>query len=160
MTFVAVFQVVNELAAGLQVGLILWPLNAVNFYAVFSLPRPGKIVIELHPEPGFGAAAEGFRQSDRHFRRNPAFAADKVVEHLTRYAKHPGSLSYCQAQRLKAVMANCLTWVRGVLHRHCELLLACQTMPYWSPKTGLGTRAAPLALHARATEFNHHATHK
>ncbi len=69
------------------VNKIVWPLHPLNLNPVLALPRLGKIIIELHLEPGFRTASEGFGKPDRHFRRNPALAVHKVVERLTGHAK-------------------------------------------------------------------------
>ena len=107
----------SRIGRRLQVGLIVWPLYPLNLNPVLVLPRLGKIVIELHPEPGFRTASEGFEKPDRHFRRNPALTVNKVVERLAGYTKRFCTFGYGQSQRLKAIITNALARVRRVFHR-------------------------------------------
>src|ERR1700687_6162460 len=80
--------------------------NPPHFEAPLTLHCLAQVIVHLHGEPQFRAAAKGFVQADRHLRRDTALAVDEIVERLPRHAEHLGSFGYTQAKRFEAIVAH------------------------------------------------------
>jgi hypothetical protein len=83
----------------------------------FVLAGLREVVGHLQPQPHFRAAAECLVETDRHFRRNAAFAVDQIVEGLPRHAQCLCGLGDRQAERLYAIVPSILSALDAVSYR-------------------------------------------
>jgi len=98
--------------------------NPFDLDVLGFLFRQSQVVLHLHPEPHFGAAAEGFGKPDGHLRGNNGLAIHKIVESLPGCSHGAGGVGYRNPQRLNTLLAYNAARMRRVLHaRHGSSLM-------------------------------------
>jgi hypothetical protein len=58
------------------------PAVPANSNFVFGFERLSKVVVGLHAKPSMRGTAEGFRESDCHFRADAGAMVDEIVQRL------------------------------------------------------------------------------
>ena len=80
-----------------------------------SLPE---IMGHLQTQPGLGSPADCLGQAAGHLRRPSALAIDDLTEGLPGHAEDIRSRRDTEIKRLQAIVANRLTRVGWIVHRH------------------------------------------